>query len=346
VDTDTGAVDPAAIAADSTVTFIAPKRGLVLYPGAGMAGQIVVDDLGVIPSPAELSGAPEVWERGDVARLIPVPATDAHKNSRGKLLIIGGSRRFPGAAVLAARGAMRAGAGYITLAVPEPIVSVVQAHLQATPVVGLPAESDGGFSARAVFEALDLADGFDAVVLGPGLTMADDAARFACEAYASIREPLVVDADALNALAELEGSAHRRGAPTVLTPHPGELARLLRTSVGDVQSDRVSSSAKLAGPDRVVVLKGAGTVVSGSGRQAVVTSGTPALATAGTGDVLAGLVGALLAQGLQPFDAAVVGAHLHGAAGELAAADLTPVCVNAEDLPDYLPGAVASVLEW
>jgi len=328
------------------VTFLAAKRGLVVYPGAQHSGDVIVAELGVEPRAIESQDALEIWEPDDVSELVPLPAPDAHKNSRGRLLVLAGSLRFPGAAVLAARGAMRAGAGYVTVAVPAPAVRAVQAHLQAAPVVGLTAAEDGGFAVDALAEALELCERADAVVLGPGLTRAEEAAAFAREVYRSAACPLLVDADALNALVGHTDLLGERSGPTVLTPHPGELARLLSTGVGDVQADRVSSSARLVGPGRVVVLKGAGTVVSGLTRQAVVTSGTPALATAGTGDVLSGIIGALLAQGLEEYEAAVVGAYLHGLAGELAATDLTPVCVNAEDVPDYLPGAVSSLLQW
>jgi NAD(P)H-hydrate epimerase len=155
----------------------------------------------------------------------------------------------------------------------------------------------------------------------------------------------VIDADGLNAFVDHVELLERRSAPTVLTPHPGELGRLLGRTTAEIQRDRIGSSARLAGAGRAVVLKGAGTVVSVAGRQLINTSGSVALATAGTGDVLAGVVGALLAQGLSPFDAGALGAYLHGRAGEAAARVLTPICVTAEDLPDYLPVAVAELLE-
>ena len=344
VDSDRGAVLGDAVKADCTVTFTAPKRGLVLYPGAGFAGEVVVADVGVDERFAREVQAPELWTAEEYAALLPLPAVDTHKSARGRVLVIAGSGAYPGAAVLAARGAMRSGAGYVTLAVPEGIVGIAQGHLLAAPVVGLPQGRSHALSSAAADKALALSRGYDAVVLGPGLSQADGTATTVRDIVARLALPLVIDADALNSLVDAHEIIDRRTAPTVLTPHPGELCRLLGVSAAEINADRVSSSAKLAGPNKVVVLKGAGTVVSGQGRQVINTSGTPALATAGTGDVLAGVIGALLAQGLDPLDAAALGAYLHGRAGEAAAAELTPMCVIAEDVPEYLPAAVAELL--
>ena len=345
VDADTGAVRSSAIRADVTVTFTAAKIGLVQFPGAAFAGELVVAPVGVDASLADLEGAPELWTAEQYADLLPLPAPDAHKNSRGRLLIVAGSGAYPGAAVLAARGAMRAGAGYVKLAVPEGVVSTAQAHLLAAPVVGLPEGRGHAFSSAALEKLLQLARDYDAVVLGPGLTLADGAVVTVRGLVERLDMPLLIDADGLNALVDARGLLDARTAPTVLTPHPGELARLLGISAADVQSDRVSSSARLATGSRSVVLKGAGTVISGAGRQVVNTSGTPALATAGTGDVLAGIIGALLAQGLSPLDSGALGAYLHGRAGQAAAAALTPMCVTAEDVPEYLSDAVSELLD-
>lgn len=344
IDTDTGAASDAAVHADCTVTFTAPKRGLLLFPGAAHAGEVVVADIGIRPALADLRDAPEVWTAEEYATLLPLPAPDAHKNARGRLLVIAGSAHYPGAAVLAARAAMRAGAGYVTLAVPDPIVHVAQSHLLSAPVVGLPASGGRTFSSASASMALDLASDYDAVVLGPGITVADGAAAMARTVAAQLTKPLLVDADGLNAFIDATHLLEGRDFPTVLTPHPGELARLLGTRASRIQADRVSSSARLAGSQRAVVLKGAGTVTSSDGRQVMNTSGSPALATAGSGDVLSGIIGSFLAQGLSPLDAGALGAYIHGRAGESAAADLTPMCVTAEDIDRYLPVAVGQLL--
>ncbi|NTW28356.1 MAG: NAD(P)H-hydrate dehydratase [Coriobacteriia bacterium] len=343
VDADSGAVPGGAMRADCTVTFAAPKLGLLTYPGAGYVGEMVVADVGtglLVPVP----GVAEVWDSADYAALLPVPALGAHKNSRGRVLVVAGSLAYPGAAILAAKGAMRSGAGYVRLAVPRSVVPIAQCHLLAVPVVGLPEGTDGALSAEAAEEVLSLAENADAVVLGPGLTVAPGAVAAVREVVLRLKVPVVLDADALNALANGTDLVRGLVGPVVMTPHPGELARLLKTSVERVQSDRLSSAGMLAGQMRAVVLKGAGTITSGADRQVINTSGTPALATAGTGDVLSGVIGALLAQGLGPLEAGALGAYLHGRAGEAAAEVLTPVCVTAEDVPGYLPVAVAGLL--
>jgi NAD(P)H-hydrate epimerase len=344
IDADTGAVLGVAFDADCTVTFTAPKLGLVQYPGAAFSGEIVVAEIGIDPAFADALTAPEIWTAEEYARLVPLPASDTHKNLRGRVLVVAGSGAYPGAAILATRGAMRAGAGYVTLAVPDAVVGIAQAHLIAAPVVGLPQGRGHALSSAALERVVALARDHDAVVLGPGLTVADGTAATVRGLVARLKKPLVLDADALNALVDAQELLEKRSAPTVLTPHPGELGRLLGASTAEVQGDRVSSSAKLAGPNRVVVLKGAGTITSGDGRQIINTSGSPALATAGTGDVLSGIVGAFLAQGLDPLEAGALAAYVHGRAGEAAAALLTPVSVTAEDLPDFLPQAFAELL--
>lgn len=347
VDADSGAVPGVAVRADVTVTFGALKRGLVTFPGAGYVGDLVLADVGIPEAASALPATPEVWTAEEYSVLVPRPAADVHKNQRGRVLVVAGSGTYPGAAILAARGAARAGAGYVTLAVPDAITSIAQNHLVSIPVVGLPSGRTGAFLSAALERLLHLARDFDAVVLGPGLTLADGAVVTARGLVKRLPIPMVIDADALNALVDARGILEAREVPTVLTPHPGELGRLLSIPTAAVQRDRISSSAAMATALQAVVLKGAGTVTSGDGRQVINTSGTPALATAGTGDVLAGIIGALLANGLDPLHAGALGAYVHGRAGEAAASVLTPLCVTAEDVLEYLPTAFGEVLgEW
>ncbi len=343
IDADSGRVQGTAIPADVTVTFSALKPGLVTFPGAEYAGDVVVADVGIAPALLDFGDAPEVWEESEYADLLPLPAPDAHKDSRGRVLVVAGSAAYPGAAVLAAKGAQRAGAGYVTLACPELVVPVAHQHLVAATVVGMPS-AHRAFSSRALERILVLAQDYDAVVLGPGLTLADGSVVVARGLVAQLDRPLVVDADALNALVDAVDLVAARKAPTVLTPHPGEMGRLLGIPTSAVQEDRIDAADRLASASTAVVLKGAGTVVSTGQRRVIVTSGTPALATAGTGDVLSGVIGALLASGLEPLEAAALGAYWHGRAGEAAAAALTSVSVTAEDIPSFLPAAAAELL--
>ncbi|MDY0088243.1 MAG: NAD(P)H-hydrate dehydratase [Coriobacteriia bacterium] len=345
VDATTGAVLGSAVEADVTVTFLAPKTGCVLYPGAAHAGEIVVADLGVLPALLRPKGALELWGRADYRSLLPRPSPESHKNTRGRVLVVAGSQAFPGAATLAASGAQRAGAGYVVVAVPEPVVPILQAKLTSAIIIGLPEDESGAFGEGAVGRALDLAGSFDAVVLGPGMTSSPGAVAVARSVVASSGRALVVDADGLNALVGDAGLLRARSSPTVITPHPGELARLCDSTPAAVQSDRLSYGRELTGPHLTCVLKGARTVVSDADRQVVTRVGGPELATAGTGDVLAGMVGALLAQGLEGFEAAALGTYLHGRAGGHASEALSQLAVIAEDVLVYLPAAIRELDE-
>lgn len=344
VETDTGRVGELAVEADVTVTFSAPKVGLLLYPGAMHAGHVKVADIGIPWDFLGEDGDVELWSPGDYAALVPRPAPDAHKGSRGRVLIVAGSGSYPGAAVLAAMGAQRMGAGYVALAVPESIAPIIQTKLTSAVVVGLPENPSHTLASKVTEEILDVAKEFDAVVLGPGMTVAHGAVLVARKLVSELSAPLVVDADGLNALVDAVGSLTARSAPTVVTPHPGELARLLDTTTSEVQADRLANAARLAGPRFTCVLKGAHTIVSGRDRLVLNTSGSPALATAGTGDVLAGMVGALLAQGLEPLEAGTLAVYVHGRAGEHAAAASTEISVTAEDVPGFVAPALAELL--
>lgn len=344
VESDSGQVDKHPVVADITVTFSSPKVGLLVYPGAQCAGDVRVVDIGI---PWELLGEPgdlEVWGMNDYRSLMPRPPADTHKNLLGRVLIVAGSGAYPGAAALAAMGAQRMGAGYVTLAVPESVAPILQTKLSSVVVVALPENPSRTLASRVTEEILDVAKEYDAVVLGPGMTVAHGAVLVARNLVTELQMPLVVDADGLNALVDAADALTTRSAPTVITPHPGELARLLGTTTAQIQADRLGAGGRLTGPGLACVLKGARTIVSGHNRQVVTTAGGPALATAGTGDVLAGMVGALLAQGLDPFDAGALGAYLHGRAGDHAANLLGAPCVIAEDVPAHLPLAVKELV--
>src|SRR5206468_7077535 len=230
---------------------------------------------------------------------------------------VGGSRGKAGAAILAARGALRGGAGLVTIFCAESLEALVVGALPEAMTFGLP-ESGGALAQRGARDLLRTLSGFDAAVVGPGLGTAPGTVGLLEELLTKARLPLVVDADALNAFAGRPGFFAKRGAATILTPHPGEAARLLSTSGARVQADRLGAARRLARRARVVaVLKGAHTLVAvPTGEVAVNPTGTPLLATAGSGDVLAGLLGALMAGGLAPRAAAVAGAWLHGAAAQ------------------------------
>ncbi len=346
VEGDTGAVHGEAVRADRTLAVLTLKRGHVLYPGAAYSGDVSVASLGLSDElepdgEIALEGGLELWDAEEYASLLEPPAPDAHKGSRGRVVVVGGSGGMAGSVCMAAEAALRSGAGYVVAAVPASIADVV--NLTVTPVVArsMPETDARALSERAIEEVTRLAEGADAVILGPGLTTGEGAAAVA-RALVRTRVPLLVDADGLNVFADDPEALLGREAPTVITPHPGEAARLLGVSVADVQADRVSAADRLA--ERVVcVLKGAGSVVSGHGRRVVDRTGDPGMATLGTGDVLSGVIGALLAQSLDPLEAAALGAYVHGIAGEEAAGMYGSRSMIATDVVEALAAAFATL---
>ena len=323
IDADTGQILARAIRARWTATFGAPKRGLHQYPGAAHAGEIFVVPLGV---PCTHASA-QLLEDGDVATWVRPRTGDAHKGTGGHIAIVAGSPGKTGAALLAARGAFRAGAGLVTIA-PRP-------------------EARDAIDTRVLecmTERLDvaqIAQGKQAMVLGPGLGTDAQGAEIARSLAVSAPIPTVIDADALSALCGHLTDLQRAAAPRILTPHPGEAARLLGCTSAEVQADRYAVAATLAQRSgHVVVLKGACSIVaSPDGLLRVSARGTSALGVAGTGDVLAGAVGALLVV-LPAFDAASCAVFLHAVAGEIAA--VADRGLLASEVADALPRALTT----
>jgi hydroxyethylthiazole kinase-like uncharacterized protein yjeF len=291
-----------------------------------------------------LNAQRESWTASEYARHVRVPDREDHKGVRGRVLIVGGAPGLTGAVCLAADAALRSGAGYVVVAVPAPSLAVVEIKLTAPVKLGLPASEDGALLPSAVGAVLEAARSADVVVLGPGLGRSEATAAAVRSLVAQIPVPLLLDADALHAIGSDLTSVAERTAATVLTPHAGEAARILGGTRESVESDREAAVLALAPRGVTALLKGPGTLVAQDGRLLVNPSGGPGLATLGTGDVLAGIIGALLAHGTPAFEAAALGAYLHGRAGEAAADDLTAVCCTAEDVVAYLPEAFRPLL--
>ncbi len=307
------------VKADATVTFAFQKRGLILHPGPSFAGSVALLDIGI---PAEAAASVAVrceLVTDDSARaLVPARSPEAHKGDAGRLLVVAGAPGKCGAAHLAITGALRGGAGLVTLAArPEVLAAALVGRPEAMSVA-LP--GGGPLGPADVGALVAASQGMDALVIGPGLHRGPGTGAALRELLARAGIPAVIDADGLNALAEMPGGVGGLPVPVVLTPHPGEMARLTGRKIAEIQEDRIGMAAAFARAwGSVVVLKGARTVVaSPDAPPAVITTGNPGLATGGTGDVLAGLTGALLASHLTPFAAARVAAHAHGAAGDLA----------------------------
>jgi NAD(P)H-hydrate epimerase len=319
VDADTGAVDGPAVRASVTVTFGSMKAGLLQHPGAALAGRIEVAGIG-LDTDGAAGPCVELLDERAYAALVPTIAPDANKGSRGRLLVIAGSGGMSGAAVLAAAAAQRTGAGYVTLAVPASLVDIADAGVRSAVTLALPETASRSIARGAIELLTERATAADAVVLGPGLSRDPETAGVVRALVERIERPLLIDADALNVFEGAVEHLLARFAPTVITPHPGEAGRLLGVTAAEVQRDRYGAARRLSTPTLAVALKGARTVVAHGRRLAVERAGNPGLATTGTGDVLSGIVGALLAQGLAPYEAALLGVHIHALAGDRAAA--------------------------
>jgi NAD(P)H-hydrate epimerase len=344
---DTGALDPAALAADLTVTFAYPKWGHLQYPGAGACGVLAVVDIGCPPELAVEVQTELVGPR-DIRRWLPPRPPDAHKGTFGKVMIVAGSLNYTGAAYLSGVAATRAGAGLVTLAIPAPLHTALASALPETTWLLLPGPT-GTHSAGGVAPLLAALDGYSALLVGPGLTANVEAKGFVERLFGpeglskeTWRGRVVADADALNILAMLPDWPARLPPETILTPHPGEMARLAGTTAAEVNAQRIGLARNWAATwGHIVLLKGAHTVVAAAdGRAAVLPFALPTLATAGSGDVLAGAIVAFLGQGVPSFEAAVCGAYLHGHVGLVAGRVTGHVGVVAGDLVARLPEAL------
>lgn len=335
LDCDTGAVAPETLHADLTVTMAAAKPGFYAFPGADYVGELRLAGIG------DLDGLP-AWDQVSrfvvdetyVVELLPDRPRDAHKGMFGTAVVVAGSANYPGAAMLAGKAAYRLGAGLVTLAVPRPVQMMLAGHFPEATWLPL-ADEEGAISAAAADVVRANLGRATALLIGPGFGLHKTTGKFLDRLLAPGLPPLVVDADGLKLLAQLPDWPQRLPPVSVLTPHPGEMSVLTGLNAKALQADRIGAAEEFARRwEHVVVLKGAFTVVAApDGRTALIPIATPALARAGTGDVLAGMVAGLCAQGVGAFDAAVAGAFLHGQAG-LAAERLVgnPAAVLAGDV--------------
>jgi NAD(P)H-hydrate epimerase len=335
-----------AVRATLTVTFALPKRCLLLYPAAGYAGTVRIAPIGI---PASLCRDPELLlgllEADDVAPAFPQRDPAAHKGTFGHVLVIAGSMGKTGAAALASLAAQRVGAGLVTLAVPQSLNDAMEVKLTEVMTEPVPETETRTIGLEAKDRLLRLAEGKNAVAIGPGLGVHPSTQKLVHELLSSLKLPLVLDADAINALAGRADVLARAGGPVIVTPHPGELSRLLGVSTDEVLRKRIPLLQDAAGRLNVIlVLKMAHTIVASPARDAaIVPTGNPGMATGGTGDVLTGLIAGLLAQGISAGLAARAGAYVHGLAGDLAAARLGQEAMLAGDLLAEAPAAIQQV---
>ncbi len=339
---DQGALLGPTVNAALTATFAGYKRSLLLYPAASHAGRVFVIDIGIPPIEVERGIATFLLEEGDVRRHFPPRQPDAHKGSFGHLLVIAGSVGKTGAAALTGRAALRSGVGLCTIATPasqQPIVAALGMEQMTEPL----AETAGQtVSLKARERLLELAARTDAVALGPGLSLDPETQELIRGLVAEVDRPMVVDADALSALGGHLDLLDRAAGPRALTPHPGEMARMLRATVAEVQSDRLEAVRTFCARHRVALaLKGAGTVIGGPDARVFINpTGNPGMASGGSGDVLTGMVGAFLARGLDALTALQAGCFLHGLAGDLACGERGEDGLIAGDIIEAIPEAM------
>jgi len=347
VDADTGLVYEPAVRARLTVTMGLPKFGLWLYPGRTCVGKLKVADIGYPRQLLEDGGDTFLVDDDYLRGHLPRRPAQGHKGTFGTCLLICGSANFSGAACLAGRAAVRSGCGLVVLGFPQSLADIIGSRVIEAVKLPLPQTPAQTLSYAALEPILDQAAEADCVAVGPGITTHADTRKLVLGLLAEIKKPLVIDADGINNLAGALSALKQARPPIVLTPHPGELGRLINRPAEEVNADRINICRSFAQEHKVVLLlKGAPTVVGApDGRVLVNPTGNSGLASGGTGDVLTGLVAGLIAQGAVPLAAAATAAFLHGRAADIAATELTEYCLAATDLVDYLPRAFRSVLK-
>jgi len=345
VNGSTGEVAGEAVLADVTVCAHAAKIGCVISPGREHAGEVMTVDIGI---PPEADVEPSlVWtDRATLRGLVPRTEEPAHKYSAGALLVVAGSRAMTGAPVMSVRGAQRAGCGIVFLATPASAAPAVDLQLTEAIVYGVAEDEDGGMTSGALEQILDHAGRATALAVGPGIGTGDESLQLVEGILRGTEVPVLLDADAVTALAGSDALAGRE-APTVITPHAGELGRLMESGAEEVSAHRLHSARAAADEHGCcVLLKGSDTLIVDGERAAVNSTGSVALATAGTGDVLTGVIGALLSRGMDAYDAARAGAWVHGRAAELWLEETgwPEESMAATDLLPLIPPAVGEIL--
>jgi hydroxyethylthiazole kinase-like uncharacterized protein yjeF len=365
LDCDSGEIADETLQADLTVTLAAAKHGLFRFPGASLVGDLVIGDIGIEPKQKELSAVRvEVAEGEELSAWLPKRPINAHKGTFGRILVIAGSINFPGAAALAGKAAYHIGAGLVTMAVPSAIQSLIVPLLPEATWLLLPHEL-GVISEDALNVIIAEVENYETLVIGPGFGMETTTKTFLGKLFgidlhhergqigfvhpevSQTKEfsipPCIIDADGLKLLSQLTDWYSYLPEDTILTPHPGEMALMMDGSIGEIQADRIGAARKWAKTwGHIVVLKGAFTVVAApDGEITVIPVATPALARAGTGDVLTGAIAGFRAQGLAAYPSAILGCYVHGRAGELAADILgTTAGVLAGDIADLLSAVI------
>ncbi|MBI5195269.1 MAG: NAD(P)H-hydrate dehydratase [Nitrospirae bacterium] len=367
ISSDTGQIMGCAVKADYTVTFGLPKRGHLLYPGAEHTGELFIEKIGF---PDELLASEKIKvnliEKPDVIKLLPQRPKYSHKGTYGHVLLIAGSRGKTGAAFMSAKACLRAGAGLVTIGVPESLLNIFQARVTEEMVLPLPDKGNGTLSFRAVDAILEfISKKVKVFAIGPGISVSDDISKLVGALIINSKVPMVIDADGINAIAGRSSILKKAKAPVILTPHVGEMARLLEGSRGQgvkgsrgvtagfslrekVEENRIDTAISFAKKTKAyLILKGVPTVIATPGGDAFINpTGNPGMATAGTGDVLTGMISALLAQGLSPQNAAISGSYMHGITGDVIAGRKGEHSLIASDMINAIPAVFKSLVEF
>jgi len=340
---DTGAIIGSAINAELTVTFGLPKIGTILFPAAGYCGRLEVVDIG-IPQVVELEAdyTALMLEEQDFVGILGHRDRNAHKGTFGHLLVIGGSPGKTGAAAMCAQAGLRLGTGLVTAAIPESLNTIMEMKLTEVMTLPLPETKDQTIAAAALDPIMEFCYRIRALALGPGISTQPETAETVRNLLVQCPVPVVLDADGINALAGHLDILSKRTVPTIITPHPGEMARLMDTSITQIQENRITVANEFAKKyQTIVVLKGARTVIAEpSGRVYINPTGNPGMASGGTGDILTGIIAGALTLGLDPIDAANLGVYLHGLTADLASEELGEASLTAMDIHDFLPESI------
>lgn len=361
ISSDTGQIMGEAVEADYTITFGLPKRGHFLYPGARCTGKLFIEDIGF---PKELLRSEELkfelLMRDDISPLIPVRLRYSHKGNYGHVLIVAGSKGKTGAALMATKACLRSGAGLVTLGVPETLSEIFQSRVTEEMTLFLPDKGDGTLSQKAIKVILDfLNDKATTLAIGPGIGVSSDTKKILGTLIKSSTRPMVIDADGINSIMGGKTIFLKSKAPIILTPHPGEMVRLLNltsaylekrgngqiTSIQDIEKDRINVALSFSKERGVyLVLKGVPTIIADpDGKVYINSTGNPGMATAGAGDVLTGMIAGFLSQGLSPVHASILGVYMHGFAGDIAASKKGEHSLIATDIIQTIPLAFKSL---
>jgi len=339
ISSDTGQIMGCAIKAQHTVTFGLPKRGHLLYPGAEYTGKLYVEDIGFAQALLKSEKIKvNLIGRDDAVELMPPRPSYSHKGTYGHVLLVAGSRGKTGAAFMSAKACLRSGAGLVTIGIPETLMNIFQSRVTEEMTLLLPDRGDGTLSyssADTILEFLDRKAGV--LAIGPGISVSNDTSKLMLSLITNSKAPMIIDADGINAIAGRTDVLKTAKAPIILTPHPGEMARLMSSQ--QIEKDRINTAVSFAKKTKTyVVLKGVPTIVAMPEGEAFINpTGNPGMATAGTGDVLTGMISAFLAQGLTPLNASILGVYMHGLIGDIVAQKKGRHSLIASDIINAIP---------